>query len=312
MNNRPPSLDSRPRRQFLQQSAAGAVAAWASMSLGPRGAIAAPAASASTGEKLQLYKAVKWGMIAGAPTVLDHFKICKEVGLDGMELISPAEFSAEEVRKASEATGLPVHGLVDMKHWDVRLSSPDAKVRDDGVAILRQAILDCHAFGGFSVLLVPGRVGGDDETHDHVWQRSIEGIRQVLPLASKLGVRVLIENVWNGFCETPEQLRDYLDEIADPWVGAYFDIGNVVKFSPSEEWIRTLGSRIVKLDVKDWGQEAGFSAKVGEGDVNWPAVRQALRDIGFSGWCTAEVAGGDRQHLADVAQRMDQSLLVEN
>lgn len=301
------------RRQFLQRSATVAAVGLASSQFGAAAAAdVAASASASTPGKLQLYKAVKWGMIDGAPTVLDRFRICRELGYDGMELISPADFSAEEVRKASDATGLPVHGLVDMKHWDVRLSSPDAKVRDEGVAILRQAILDCHAFGGFSVLLVPGRVNGSDETHDHVWSRSIEGIRQVLPLASKLGVRVLIENVWNGFCETPEQLRDYLDEIANPWVGAYFDIGNVVKFSPSQNWIRTLGPRIVKLDVKDWSTTLGFDAKIGEGDVNWPAVRQALREIGFSGWCTAEVAGGDREWLADVAKRMDQTLLVQD
>ena len=306
------------RRDFLRQAAAcaaaGVVAAsaptsWAAEPVAAESAEAQRAAGAPS-KKLQLYKAVKWGMIAGAPTVLDRFQICKEIGYDGMELISPADFSAEEVRKASDATGLPVHGLVDMKHWDVRLSDPDAKMSDEGVAILLQAILDCHAFGGFSVLLVPGRVNGADENHDHVWQRSIAGIRQVLPLASKLGVRVLIENVWNGFCETPEQLRDYLDEIDNPWVGSYFDIGNVVKFSPSENWIRTLGSRIVKLDVKDWSTTKGFDAKIGEGDVNWAAVRDALREIQFSGWCTAEVAGGDREWLTDVAKRMDQTLLT--
>jgi hexulose-6-phosphate isomerase len=226
-----------------------------------------------------------------------------------MELVSPADLSAEEVRKASDATGLPVHGLVDVKHWEVRLSSPDPKVRQQAVEILGQAIRDAHAFGGFAVLLVPGRVSGPDENHDHVWQRSIEGIRQTLPRASRLGVRILIENVWNGFCETPEQNRDYLDEIASPWVGAYFDIGNVVKFSPSENWIRTLGARIVKLDVKDWSRTGGFDAKIGDGDVNWPEVRKALREIGFSGWCTAEVAGGDKEWLADVAARIDRELL---
>lgn len=314
MNARPPLEQASNRRQFLGRTAAVAAAGLVSTQFGAATAadVATAAAAAPAQKKLELYKAVKWGMIADAPTVLDHFKICKELGYDGMELISPADFSAEEVRQASDATGLPVHGLVDMKHWDVRLSSPDAKIREEGVAILRQAILDCHAFGGFSVLLVPGRVNGADETHDHVWKRSIEGIRQVLPLASKLGVQVLIENVWNGFCETPEQLRDYLDEIANPWVASYFDIGNVVKFSPSQNWIRVLGPRIVKLDVKEWSTEKGFDAKIGEGDVNWPAVRQALREIGFSGWCTAEVAGGDREWLADVAKRMDQTLLVEN
>jgi len=122
-------------------------------------------------------------------------------------------------------------------------------------------------------------------------------------------VRVLIENVWNGFCETPEQFRDYLEEIDSPWVGAYFDIGNVRKFSPSENWIRTLGSHIVKVDVKDWGVKNGF-CKIGDGDVNWPAVREALHEIGFTGWSTAEVSGGDRERLADIFTRMNRVLGV--
>jgi hexulose-6-phosphate isomerase len=277
--------------------------------IGAGAALAEAASPVGSPAKLPLYKAVKWGMIEGAQTVEDRFRICQEVGFDGMELVSPADFSADEIRRASDATGMPVHGLVDMKHWDIRLSSPDAKVREQGVDILTQAIKDAHAFGGFAVLLVPGKVAGPDETHDDVWQRSIRCIRQTLPLASRLGVRILIENVWNGFCETPEQNRDYLDEIASPWVGAYFDIGNVVKFSPSENWIRTLAHRIVKLDVKDWGAKAGFDAKIGEGDVHWPEVRKALAEIGFSGWCTAEVAGGNRTWLAEVAQRMDRHLI---
>ena len=256
----------------------------------------------------QIYKSVKWGMIKVKGSVLDKFRVCQELGYDGMELVSPTKHAAKEIREASEATSMPVHGVVDMKHWEVRLSSPDPKVREQGREILAQAIRDVDSFGGDSVLLVPGAVRGKDENHDHVWQRSTVEIRQVLPLASRLGVRVLIENVWNGFCETPEQLRDYLDEIDSPWVGSYFDIGNVVKFSPSENWIRTLESRIVKLDVKDWGKENGF-CKIGDGDVNWPEVRKALAEINFSGWSTAEVAGGGRDRLSDIAARMDRVLI---
>jgi L-ribulose-5-phosphate 3-epimerase len=224
-----------------------------------------------------------------------------------MELISPSNLDAAEVRRASEATGMPVHGLVDMKHWENRLSSPDPKQRELGLEYLHQAIRDANAFGGFSVLLVPGRVSGADETHDDVWNRSIPEIRKVLPLASRLGVRILIENVWNGFCEMPEQYRDYVDAIDSPWVGAYFDIGNCRKFGPSEQWIRTLGPRIVKLDCKDWSEAGGFG-KIGDGAVDWPAVRLALAEIGFSGWCTAEVQGGGREELADISIRMDRVL----
>lgn len=256
--------------------------------------------------KGRIYKAVKWGMINVEGSVLDKFKVQKELGYDGMELISPSDLDPKEVRAASDATGMPVHGLVDEKHWQIRLSSPDPATREEGREILMQALRDCSAFGGNAVLLVPGRVdAGKGETHDDVWKRSIPEIRRVLPLCSRLGVRVLIENVWNGFCETAEQMRDYVDEIGSPWVGVYFDIGNVRKFSPSEDWIRTLGSRIVKLDVKDWSKANGFSSEIGEGDVNWPAVRQALTEIGYSGWATAEVGGGGRERLQAISQRMD-------
>ena len=155
---------------------------------------------------------------------------------------------------------------------------------------------------------MPGKVTGADETHDHVWQRSIAEIRKVLALASRLGIHILIENVWNGFCESADQFRDYLDEIDSPWVGAYFDIGNAQKFAPSENWIETLGSRIVKLDVKGWGVESGF-CNIGSGDINWPAVRRALAKIGFNGWATAEVFGGDWDRLAEIYRNMDAALL---
>ncbi len=257
-----------------------------------------------------IYKSVKWGMIGGAGSVAAKFALCKELGYDGMELESPVDAESDEIIAASRDTGMPVHGVVDMRHWQVRLSSPKEQVRTEGRKILEQAIRDCHVWGGFSVLLVPGMVQGANETHENVWQRSIVEIRRVLPLASLLGVRVLIENVWNGFCEKPEQLRDYLDEIDSPWVGAYFDIGNARKFAPSEEWIRTLGNRIVKLDVKDWSKTDGFASQIGDGDVDWKAVREALAEIGFTGWCTAEVGGGGRDRLADIARRMNDVLAL--
>jgi L-ribulose-5-phosphate 3-epimerase len=65
-----------------------------------------------------------------------------------------------------------------------------------------------------------------------------------------------------------------------------------------------LDHRVIKLDVKDWGVENGF-CRLGEGDVDWPAVRQALADINFTGWATRE--GGDNS-LEDTAALMDELL----
>ncbi|WP_425397675.1 sugar phosphate isomerase/epimerase family protein [Aeoliella sp.] len=290
------------RRQFIL-STAGVIAANVAA---PSLSLAQDTAEAAA-NRGRIFKSVKWGMIGDGGSVLEKFELCKELGYDGMELTAPSRHNLDEVLAASAATGMPVHGTVGQKHWGVRLSSPDAAVREEGRQDLLTGLADTKAYGGDSILLVPGKVTGEGETHDDVWQRSIEQIRLVLPTASKLGVRVLIENVWNGFCETPEQLRDYIDEIDSPWVGVYFDIGNVRKFSPSENWVEVLGPRIVKLDVKDWGKSNGF-CKIGDGDVDWAAVRAALAETGFTGWCTAEVRGGGRERLADIAARMNRVL----
>jgi hexulose-6-phosphate isomerase len=49
----------------------------------------------------------------------------------------------------------------------------------------------------------------------------------------------------------------------------------------------------------------GFSVEIGEGDCNWPEVVRALDEIGFEGWASAEVRGGDASRLRDISKRMD-------
>jgi len=250
----------------------------------------------------RIFKALKGGKQKDE-TPLAFFQRLKELGFDGVESGNPAE--ADAYKAAYRETGVMLHGLVCGWHWKTRLSSSDAGVRTQALSLLEQSIRNAHTLGGSAVLLVPGRVTGADETHDHVWHRSIEAVRKTLPLASRLGVRILIETVWNGFCEDPVTYRDYLDAFNNPWVGAYFDIGNMQKFAPAEEWITTLGSRVVKLDIKDWGRKPGF-CRLGEGDVDWDKVRAALHEIGFSGWATRE---GRDQSLEDTSALIDQLLV---
>jgi len=263
--------------------------------------------------------AVKYGMIQGDMPMVEKFKLLQSIGFDGVEMDSPNNFSLEEVLAAREASGLRIHGVVDSVHWRLRLSSPDSEERRQGIEGLITAIRDSKAYGGSSVLLVPGRVADpQNENQDQVWKRSIEAIKTVLPLAAELGIYVLIENVWNGFCYDPEGgddqsadlLASYVDEIGSPWVANYLDLGNHRKFAKVESWVRTLGRRVVKVDVKDWGKETGWT-KIGEGDIDWPAVRQALADVGYTGWATAEVAGGGRDRLVEIKSRMEKVLFGE-
>jgi hexulose-6-phosphate isomerase len=256
-----------------------------------------------------IYKSLKWGMIRTAGSTLDKFKLLKDLGYDGVELDSPGGVDKQEALDASQKTGLPIEGIVNSTHWEVRHSDPDPAVRAQALRNMETAMRDAKRVGADSVLLVPGKVtNAETESHDQVWERSIVEIRKLVPLAKELRIRILIENVGNGFCAEPRLFARYIDEIGSEWVGAHFDIGNHIRVSPPAEWIQVLGRRIGKLDTKDRKKTGGKSVEIGDGDADWPAVRAALAAIHYQGWVAAEVTGGDRQRLAEILRRMNLTL----
>ncbi len=290
------------RRDFLKQGATLAAGA----------AVAAHVAGAVAGDPSAGFKkAVKIGMVKLDGSLTDKLKLIKDLGYDGIELNSPG-LNRDEAIRARDESGLPIHGLVDSVHWRDTLSHPDPEVRARGLEGLKTALRDAKALGATSVLLVPAVVD-KNVSYDQAYSRSQAEIRKALPLAGELGIKIGLENVWNNFLLSPLELARYLDEFDSPMIGSYFDVGNVVRYGWPEQWIRILGKRIVKLDIKEYsrkkqmneGLRKGFQVELLEGDCNWPAVMAALREIGYQGWGTAEVPGGDRQRLADVAQRMD-------
>src|SRR5205807_4906098 len=69
-------------------------------------------------------KAVKIGMVRAGDTLLEKFKLLKELGFDGVELDAPSKYPAEEANRCIAETGLKVPGVVDSAHWKQRLSDP--------------------------------------------------------------------------------------------------------------------------------------------------------------------------------------------
>lgn len=294
------------RRQFLYTGQLALAGLTASL------ALAADKASA----RRKLRKGFKLTNIPGRKLpVLEQFKLLKEAGYAGTEPMS--HMDQAEVLRAQDATGLAIPSVCCNSHWAKPLSDPAPAVRAVTVESLRQALRDAKAYGAASVLLVPGVVN-ERVSYADAWDRSQMEIRKVIPLAEELGVKIAIENVYNQFLLSPLEAVRYVDEFKSPAVGWHFDIGNIVAFGWPEQWIRILGKRIVMLHIKEYsrakrdqeGLRKGFEVEFLEGDVGWPAVMQALDELGFDGWGIAEPAYRPAgveplARLKEISARMD-------
>jgi len=287
------------RRQFLKYA-----------STAPFVAAAKPGLTNSASEN-RVKKAVKLHMVERDASVVENFRLLKELGFEGVEVRSPSEHSPDVYREAQEATGLTIHGVV--AGWK-SLGSASAEKRAEDRRALEAALEEAAQYGASTVLVVPATVTEKVPYQQAYWQSQAE-LRKVLPTAERLEVHLAVENVWNRFLWSPLEFARYLDEFYSQWIGAYLDLGNTLTYGWPEQWIRVLGSRIVKLDIKDRSRaqydERGqaIRTKLGDGDANWRSIRAALDEIGYVGWATAEVEGGERGRMREIIQNMDRILL---
>jgi len=266
--------------------------------------------AAESGKRV-LHKAIMYETVGIKGSVLEKFQAVKAAGFEGIEPLS--HLNQQEVLAAFQATGLKPASVCCSTHWKKPLSDPDPAVRAEGIKGMQQALHDAKAYGASSVLLVPAVVNQKVPYND-AYSRSQEEIRKLIPLAAELNVRIAIENVWNHFIMTPLEAARYVDEFQSPAVGWHFDVGNIIAFGWPEQWIRILNKRIAKLHIKEFsrkkmnteGLPKGFDVDFLEGDDNWPAVMQALDDIGYNGWGIAEQPGGDTpEGLHHLSTKMD-------
>ena len=57
----------------------------------------------------------------------------------------------------------------------------------------------------------------------------------MIPKAEKAGVIIALENVWNNMWMQPEFAHNFIASFDNPWVRAYFDIGNHVWYVAARE-----------------------------------------------------------------------------
>ena len=268
---------------------------------------AAAAPLRAAGQTPPIRKAVLLSMLPRSMPLADRFKLAKDVGFAAIECpTTPDPHEADEIKKASESSGLKIHSVMNMAHWKYPLSSADPEAVTESRKGMETSLHNAHLWGAETVLLVPAVVNAQTSYKD-AWTRSVAEIKKMIPLAKHLKVIIAVEEVWNKFLLSPLEFAKYVDQFQSPWVRAYFDVGNVVISGYPQDWIRTLGKRIVKLHIKDFKFEKRVAQFVPlrEGEIDWKAIHTALAEIGYHGTATVELPGGDEAYLREVSRRFD-------
>jgi L-ribulose-5-phosphate 3-epimerase len=241
----------------------------------------------------------------------DRMKMARDAGFEVVQAPTTADqHEAEAIKKAADAAGMRIDSVMNMDHWQYPLSSSDPGVVEKSLAGMRTSLHNAKRWGSDAVLLVPAVVNAETPYRE-AWSRSQAQIRKLLPLAEELKIVIAIEEVWNKFLLSPLEMAAYIKEFQSSWIQAWFDVGNVVLYGYPQDWIRTLGKSIAKVHLKDFKrQKNGYEwVNLGEGDVDWEAVRGAFREIGYAGSAITELDGGEEAYLRDVSRRVDRLVL---
>jgi len=303
------------RREFLQSTVTTAcsagLGAWGSAELFGASRAAGTALANLAAAPLPIKKGLVLDMLPAKLSYAERMKLARDVGFDVVQApTTPDEHEAEEIKKAADGANLRIDSVMNMDHWKYPLSSGDLAVVEKSLAGMRTSLHNAKLWGSDAVLLVPAVVNAQT-SYREAWSRSQTQIRKLLPLAEELKIVIAIEEVWNKFLLSPLEMSRYIGEFQSPWIQAWFDVGNVMFYGYPQDWIRTLGKGIAKVHLKDFKRKKdGYEwVNLGDGDVDWEAVRGAFREIGYSGSAICELDGGDEVYLRDVSRRVDRLVL---
>lgn len=261
-------------------------------------------------------KSITLKAFPGAMPTLSRVELARRAGYEGVEInLEPSEEYTLESTDSDlarlvreiEARGMHVSALYSREQWKYPISSLDTNIRRRGQEIIERLARSAPILRTDAVLVLPGAVDNslfvtppDIVPYDVAYRNAQSALREIVHnLGDQFAVHLALENVWGKFLLSPLELARFVDELESPWVGIYFDVGNVLRTGFPEHWIPILGERIKRVHFKDFrvsiGNVGGF-VNLLEGDVNWPAVRDALDAISYDSWVTAEVLPAYQYH----------------
>jgi hexulose-6-phosphate isomerase len=252
-------------------------------------------------------KSISCWAFPATKSIRDILTEAKKAGFEAVELavaeagelsLTATHKQCEQIRKEAASIGVEISSVATGIYWSYNFASPAPADRRKAEAATERMLRIASWLGTDALLVIPGAVdvvfipSAPVIPYDTVLERAKEGIQKVLRAAQKCKVAIAVENVWNKFLLSPTEMRDFVDSFGSPYVGCYFDVGNAVAYGYPEHWIRILGKRIKRIHLKDFKRAVnsldGFCDLL-EGDVNWPEVMRALKEVGYDSYLSAEM-----------------------
>ncbi|MBQ8869549.1 MAG: TIM barrel protein [Oscillospiraceae bacterium] len=257
----------------------------------------------------------------------ESFILAADAGFEGVEValdegageirLDSTESQLLDVKRKANDCGIELYSVASGLYWSYFLNDEDKVVRTKAQDIVKKQLETAAILGADTILVIPGCVNaefaapGKIMDYETCYNRSLESLMKVKQYAEEYKVSIGLENVWNKFLLSPVEMRDFIDKVGSDWVGSYLDVGNTLANGYPEHWISTLGKRIKKVHFKDYRVEAGGLhgfVDLLAGDVNYPAVMQALNEVGYDGWVTAEMIPNYKYHSETIIYNTSNSM----
>ena len=235
------------------------------------------------------------------------FELAKDAGFDGVEValdetgVISLESTKEEIfaiKEMAQQIGIELYSVASGLYWTYNYTSENEENRKKAKAITKKQLEIASWLGCDTILVVPGAVNvvfdpqSEIVEYDVAYERALDALKELAPYAEELKVSIGVENVWNKFLLSPIEMREFIDKINSPYVGSYFDVGNVLYCGYPQHWIKILGNRIKKVHFKDYRKNVGSLdgfVDLLAGDVDYIDVKKSLDAIGYDNWVTAEM-----------------------
>ncbi len=270
-------------------------------------------------------KAIGDNIIPKGMSLDDGLRIIKQARFDGVELwlgerpwftMQTSDGEVKTLHERIQSAGLSISHIANSLDWDENISDRNPAKRQAAIRHIERQIEVAHMLGLDAILIVAGIVT-EEVPYNEVYNRSVEGLRKLAPMATAAKVRIGIENCNSEqrFLLSPREFATFLDDVNSPSVGIHLDVGNIHDTGFAEQWIEIHGPRITRIHVKDVLRHRGRSGNqsvytnIFLGDNDWPAIRQAMNKVNYDGWLIAEMEARYRyapdQQIFDTSAALD-------